>query len=472
VEAALHEAESLSPLDGRLVGTVALPGPGRGEAVAGEVAEVQPFWAQLPAADRARYMGRAAQVLIDNLDELSALLAREHGRPRTEAVSVDLVPAVDALRWLVEAGPKALAPGRLPLPLFLRSRRARRRLEPLGVVGVVADASDPWSTPFLHVATALMAGNGVVLTPSAPLAGERIRWVFERAGVPEGVVRTVHGEAPAEPLVARSFRCGPHAGAAIVCADANLPNAVAGCLWGAVAGGGGIAPVYAVGDLAERFADGAAARAEALRTGDPMDWTTEVGPMPDERYELMRGLLDDAVGRGATLRCGGPFEHPRFPRARFFKPAVLTGVTADMRVMTEDAAGPLLPVVAVESEDEAIELASAARPGRDASVWTTDRPRGERIAARLDAGTVWINDRLAPWRPQTGLDLHDHARPKLVTWAPSRTPAFWWHPYDASLPRALDAAAKLLYGRDADKRAALARGAMPIVRVLRRALRR
>jgi acyl-CoA reductase-like NAD-dependent aldehyde dehydrogenase len=476
VEALAHEAgalESLSPLDGRLIGTVAVAGPGQAARVVEEVAAVQPFWAQLPAGDRARYMGRAAQVLIDNLDELSALLAREHGRPRTEAYSVDLVPSVDALRWLVEAGPKALAGGRLPLPAFLRSRRARRTLEPLGVVGVAAESSDPWSTPFLHVATALMAGNGVVLTPAsdAPLTGERIRWVFERAGVPEGVVRTLHGEAPGEPVVARAFSCRPHAGAAIVCADANLPNAIAGCVWGAVAGAG-IAPVYVVGEVAEPFADGAVAAAERLRAGDPMDWTTEVGPLADERYGPLRELVDDAAARGATVRCGGQFEHPRFPRARFFKPAVLTGVRAEMRVLRDDGAGPVLPVVAVESEDEAIELASAARPGRDASVWTTDRPRGERIAARLDARTVWINDRLAPWRPQTGLDLHEHARPKLVTWAPSRTPAFWWHPYGSALPRALDSAAKLLYGRDADKRAALRRGAVPIARVLRRALRR
>ena len=108
---------------------------------------------------------------------------------------MELLPTIDSLRWLAEAGPGILEDERIPLPVFIKQKRARFTFEPLGVVGVIAPWNYPWSIPFGEVAIALMAGNGVVLKPASltPLIGQRIQEVFERAGVPEGLVRTVHG---------------------------------------------------------------------------------------------------------------------------------------------------------------------------------------------------------------------------------------------------------------------------------------
>ena len=109
---------------------------------------------------------------------------------------MELVPTIDALRWIADGGPEhPRATSASPLPLFLKQKRARLTYEPLGVVGVIAPWNYPWSIPFGEVAIALMAGNGVVLKPASltPLIGERIQDVFERAGLPEGLVRTVHG---------------------------------------------------------------------------------------------------------------------------------------------------------------------------------------------------------------------------------------------------------------------------------------
>ena len=140
-------------------------------------------------------MRRAAQVIIDDLDELSTLLAREQGKPRNESYVMELIPTIDALRWIAEAGPGILADERVPLPIFMKQKRARFTYEPLGVVGVIAPWNYPWSIPLGEVAIALMCGNGVVLKPASltPLIGQRIQEVFERAGVPEGLVRAVHG---------------------------------------------------------------------------------------------------------------------------------------------------------------------------------------------------------------------------------------------------------------------------------------
>ena len=520
MEAALRpaeatELESFSPLDGKRLGAVPTITPAQVQSVVDDVAGVQPFWAQLPLADRARYMRRAAQAIIDQIDELAELLTREQGKPRNESYVMELLPSIDSLRWLADAGPEILDDERIPLPIFLKQKRARFTYEPLGVVGVIAPWNYPWSIPFGEVAIALLAGNGVVVKPASltPLIGQRIQEVFERAGLPEGLVRTVHGggavgQALVESSASKIFftgsvEVGRQVGvecaqrmkgsvlelggkdAMIVCADANLPNAVSGCLWGGFANAGqtcsGIERVYVVEDVAERFVEGVVEGAKALTVGDPLEWETEVGPMISrEQLELVKELVDDAVAAGATLHCGGADEP-------FFRPAVLTGVTHDMRIMREEIFGPVVPIVTVEDEDEAVALANDSEFGLGASVWTLNRAKGERLARRVEAGMVWVNDHMfshgacsCSWggvkssglgRSHSKFGLYECVNIKLVTWEPSRTRDFWWHPYDEALGRAMQASARLLYGRDADKPGALRRGLVPLARVGGKTLR-
>jgi acyl-CoA reductase-like NAD-dependent aldehyde dehydrogenase len=515
VEDRAAELESFAPLDGARLGAVPTVAPDQVQSVVDDVASVQPFWAQLPLIDRARYMRRAAQAIIDQLDDLAELLSREQGKPRNESYVMELLPTIDSLRWLAEAGPGILEDERIPLPVFIKQKRARFTYEPLGVVGVIAPWNYPWSIPFGEAAVALMAGNGVVLKPASltPLIGERIQEVFERAGLPEGLVRTIHGggavgHALVESSTAKIFFTGSvdvgrgvgvecaqrmkgsvlelgGKDAMIVCADANLSNAISGCLWGGFANAGqtcsGIERVYVVRDVADRFVQGVVEGAQKLRLGDPMEWTTEIGPMVSrDQLEAVRELVDDAVAGGATLHCGGA-EEP------FFRPAVLTDVTHDMRLMREEIFGPVVPIVTVDSEDEAIALANDSDFGLGASVWTMNRAKGERIARRVQAGMVWVNDHMythgvcsCSWggvkdsglgRSHSKFGLYESVNVKLVTWEPSRTRDFWWHPYDESLGRAMRASAKLLYGRDADKPGALRQGMLPLLRVGGKSLR-
>ena len=204
-----------------------------------------------------------------------------------------------------------------------------------------------------------------------------------------------------------------------------------------------------------------------------MDWQTEIGPMVSrEQFELVRELVDDAVAAArscaAAVRPSG--------RARLLRARRAHGVTHDMRIMREEIFGPVVPVVTVDSEDEAIDLANDSDFGLGASVWTQDRAQGERIARRIQSGMVWINDHMyshgacsCAWggvkdsglgRSHSKFGFYECVNVKLISWDPSLAPNFWWHPYDGSLGRALDASAKLLYGRDDDKAEALqARGA-------------
>ena len=218
----------------------------------------------LPLADRARYLRRCAQVILDSLDPLAKPIARATGLPRAEALSTQLLTSVDALHRTARHGPKVLADRSVGLPLLTRPKRANLVCEPLGVLGVRGSDAEPWSLPLQEVAIALMCGNGVVLESAL---GERIRWVFERAGVPEGVVCC--GEL--EGLDVQRVLGPPtaHKGPVLVLADAPMRHAVAGILWGGLATGGraasGISRVYVVREAAERLVADLVAGAEALR---------------------------------------------------------------------------------------------------------------------------------------------------------------------------------------------------------------
>jgi acyl-CoA reductase-like NAD-dependent aldehyde dehydrogenase len=515
--------ESFNPATGDIVGSVATITPDQVQAVVDDVARIQPAWAELPLKTRGAYLRRAADALLDEIDEIAELLVSEQGKPRTEAYTMELLPTVDALHWCAKAGPKILADEKVRMPqAFALSKKAHFSYEPIGVVGVIAPWNYPWSIPFGEVAIALMAGNGVVLKPASltPLLGEAIRRVFEKGGLPEGLVRVVHGggavgDALAKSSVGKVFftgsvEVGRKVGTVcaerlkgsvlelggkdpmIVCADADFDNAVSGAVWGGFANAGqtcsGIERVYVLREVADRFVERVAAEARELRLGDPMQWETEIGPMTsDGQYEIVRELVDDAVASGATLLCGGPTEVAGLS-GRFFAPTVLTGVTHEMRIMKEEIFGPVLPIVVVDSEQEAIELANDSEFGLGASVWTRDRQRGGRIARRIESGMVWINDHSfshgtcqCSWggvkdsgvgRSHSKFGFYECVNIKMNAWEPGMARDFWWHPYDRTLGEAVRSSAQLLYGKGAARTQALREGAGPLLKVGGRMLRK
>jgi acyl-CoA reductase-like NAD-dependent aldehyde dehydrogenase len=424
-----------------------------------DVRRVQPYWASLPLADRARYLRRCAQVVLDSLDPLAKLIARETGLPKAEALSTQLLTSVDALHRTARHGPKVLADRSVGLPLLTRPKRASLVCEPLGALGVRGSNAEPWSLPLQEVALALMCGNGVVLEA---LLGERIRWVFERAGVPEGVVCCVEAGALQGIGVDRVLE-GPAAGKGPMLVLADAPrHTVAGALWGGFATGGrspsGVARLFVVSEAAERIVDGLVARAERLTRA-------EVAAPADP--EGLERLIDEAVSAGASLRCGGPGDAG-------FRPAVLTGVTEEMRIVREPPAGPVLAVTVMDDEDAGIAAATAGPWAVSASVWTSDRARGTRIARLLPAERVWVNDHMhwGSGRLRSRAAFNECVHVRLVGWDPSHTGDPWWFPYDDHLSRALEGASRIVYGRDDDKATALRRNLGPLLRVGTRMLRR
>jgi acyl-CoA reductase-like NAD-dependent aldehyde dehydrogenase len=508
--------------------------------VVSQVAKVQPLWALLRLEDRARYMRRMAQAIVDELDELREAIASEQARPRTEVATLELLVAIDALKWVAHDGARVLGGRRVGVHRSLSlTKRARIAYEPYGVVGVIGAGSAPFAQPLGQIAGALLAGNGVVFKPAerASLAGERIARVLARAGLPEGLVRVVHGGADVGLELARApvdkllFTGSPVTGRAvarecvsqetevtvelggkdamIVLSDAHVARAAAGALWAGCAGAGqargAVERIYATPDVAERLLARLVAGARAMTVGDPRDPRVQIGPLASERrLAHVRELVEDAVAQGATLHCGGPVPpgeivglapagstgHGGGPERvadteehahAFYAPAVLTGVTHEMRLMREPIGGPVLALMTVGSVSEAIALANDSPYGLGASVWTADRYRGLRIARELDAGMVWLNDHLpspavsrGPWGAAAGsglgrtlgaAGLRACAQEKLITWDPSGGRGLWWGPYDELSASAASAAAKLRSTRESDREQVWRQGGVALARV-------
>jgi acyl-CoA reductase-like NAD-dependent aldehyde dehydrogenase len=511
------------PATGAALGAVAITAPEQVEQVVEAVAKVQPLWALLRVKDRARYMTRMAQAVIDDFDELQEALGREQGRPRAEIAALELLAAIDALKWIAEDGAEVLGGRRVGVNRSLTiAKRAWIAFEPYGVVGVIGAGSAPFAQPLGQIAGALLAGNGVVFKPAARacLAGERIARVLARAGLPEGLVRVIHGEADVGVALAQAsvskvlFTGSPAVGrvvaracvsrekevtvelggkdAMLVLADAHLRRAIAGALWaGCAAAGqarGSIERVYVAREVYERFLAGLVSGAHTLIVGDPSDPRVQVGPLASaRRVQHVSALVEEAVAGGARLHCGGPVS-PAGCEGAFYAPAVITGANGEMRILREPIDGPVLVVTAVDSIDEAIAAANDGDYCLGASVWTADRYQGIRIARELRAGMVWLNDHLpgptvsrGPWGAAGGgglgrtlgqAGLRACAQEKLITWDPPAMRGLWWGSYDAASIKAMRAVAKLRSGRDSDHERAWREGALALLRVGARAFGR
>ena len=467
----MAEREIRSPVTGDVLGTVAE----RDAGAAVEAARlVQPLWAAVPAHARAHYLRRAAQAVLDELDRLALLIARETGRPRSEALLAELLPSVSALHALADDGPRALADQRLGRPSLLRAgRRAVLVQAPAGVVGVRGRGASPWAEPVMESAASLLAGNAVLLAPAAPLAGERIAAAFIRAGVPGELIAVLHG-AELDGLD-RVVDLGADDAKAtmLVLGGAQVDATVSGALWGAFAGAG--RHPAAVGRLvvapgpAEPLLDALVAGARRLRVGDPEHADTEVGPLASrEDLEAVERLVVEAEAGGAERLCGGPLELPGLDGA-FCAPIVLRGVSADARLLRELPPGPVLAVLEAGSDEAAIALA-AEHSDAAVSVWTDDRRHGERVARSLGAELAWVNEH-GQSVPSVPVRLARHVAPRRLASQPPRVRSARWLPYDPALVRARMAAARLLHGRESERVAALREGALPLARVAMNAAR-
>jgi acyl-CoA reductase-like NAD-dependent aldehyde dehydrogenase len=438
----------------------------------------QPAWASLSYRNRARYLLKARRVLFDRQEELIQLISDETGKPPFEALATEVFPLADLISHYAGATQRILRDQRFTLAVF-RNKRSMITYEPLGVVGIISPWNFPFAIPTGQVVMALMAGNTVVLKPSeyTPLVGRFIQSILTEAGFPSGTMEVVQGDgstgaALVESGVDKIFftgsgRTGRRIAVAaahrllpvvlelggkdpmIVCDDAPFERTVNGAVWGAFAGCGQVCAsverLYVQESIAERFIPAVVEHVKKLRVGPPIGCSADVGPLSNEnQLKIVCDQVEDAVSKGAKVLAGGSRRDDL--GGYFYEPTVLVGVNSSMNVMNEETFGPVLPIMVVKDDDAAVREANNSRYGLLASVWTTDKDRGKRLAKRIEAGTVIINDALythgaaaTPWFgvKESGMGvthgqagLLEFVRMKHVNWdlLPLKSD-MWWFPY-------------------------------------------
>jgi 5-carboxymethyl-2-hydroxymuconic-semialdehyde dehydrogenase len=411
----------VSPIDEQEIARVAAGGAAEVDRAVAAARAAFPGWAGLPVAERSAILRRVADGVEARIEDLSRVETRDNGsliRSHRRGV----MPRVAMnFRFFADFAEKELGHP----DLEVRGHRERITYDPAGVVAVIT----PWNAPLMlatwRIGPALAAGNTVVLKPPewAPLTASLLADVMAEAGVPAGVFNVVQGVGAeagaalsAHPGINRLAFTGsvPTAGAVAAAAAPNIVPLSFEL--------GGKSPLVVLEDadldlavdlaveqfdnagqvclgafrnlvhesIAEEFTERVVAKARTLVQGDPREERTDVSALVSrQHFERVRGFVDRALRDGArAVLGGGPNEELG---GLYFSPTILAGAAPGSEILTEEVFGPVLTLQTFADEDEAVAMANDTRFGLAATLVTGDRDRAERVSARLDAGTVWVN---------------------------------------------------------------------------------
>ena len=481
-----------SPATLEPIGELPIHGAPDVRAAVEKARKAQAGWQDLAIDKRSRFLERALRVLVDRQDDFVAVIEKETGKPTSEAL-LEVVGACDALQFYAKRARRILADRKLQLHL-LKTKKLLISYRPLGVVGIIT----PWNFPFLlsinPVVQALVAGNAVILKPSevTPFSGRLVSEILEEAGLPEGVFQSLVGngetgaalveagldkisftgsvptgrrvaEACARQLIPCTLELGGK-DPMVVCEDADLERAAAGAVYGAFANAGQVCTsterVYVVDPVADDFTARVVEKTAELRQGPGGEADVGAVIFP-EQLEVIERHVADAIERGARVLAGGR-RNPEYP-GYYYEPTVLAAVDHSMEVMRDETFGPVLPIMRVADEDEALRLANDTRYGLNANVWTRDKAKGVRLAKAIGSGSAVVNDCMVtyavPESPfggrresgigqvngEAGLKSYCHAQSIIIDRFGSKS-EFLWFPYTQRKARRMRRILRWLWG--------------------------
>lgn len=388
--------------------------------------QAQRDWAALPLSARRQRIARFQRLFFERRMEAAELITRENGKPLAEALLTDVAVTLDIARYYLDHATRILRPRRVVHGnVAFLGRRGRLHWEPRGVIAIISPWNYPLLLPFGEMIPALLAGNAVILKPSEFTTRAAALGVdlLHAAGVPPAVCQLVVGAGDvgaalleagpdkifftgsvrtgrlvAQAASARSIPINLELGGSdpcLVLADADLERAASGVVWARFTNGGQTcvaakrviveAPVY------DRFVALLVAKVRSLQVGPGLERGVDMGPVIREsQLKDLERQLAATVARGARVLTGGKRRPDLGPT--FFEPTVVTEAPLDSPLWREEVFGPVLPVVPASDVDEAVRLANDSAFGLSASIWTGHRARGEKLALRIEAGAVLVND--------------------------------------------------------------------------------
>jgi acyl-CoA reductase-like NAD-dependent aldehyde dehydrogenase len=449
------------------------------------------FWGSLPHKQRCKFLMGVRAALAEKAERIARCVTRETGKPLAESMA-EVYEVLEGLKYFArQTGRMARERWRLPTNIVNLAKPYRMLWHPKGVIAYISPWNYPFALPMMPSAQAIAAGNTVVLKPSSetPLVTleyhklfEGVWKTFSSAPCPLQIVVGPHritGEAIFEELangniadlaLTGSVQAGVDVNRRaaewlknpvlelggkdplLVCDDADLERAARAAVFAAFYNCGqtccAVERVYVTRKNADRFIRLCADMVRALKVGDGADETVDMGPQINQaQLQITTEHIADAVGKGATIVCGGKrlIDGP-FAAGNFIEPTILAGVNHSMLAMSDETFGPTLPIMVVESEAEMLDLANDTPFGLNASVWAKDTGKAYAIAERIVAGVVYVNDVLwsftdpsIPWigvkysgkgGSQGTFGLHCSTRPQVLVVNPSRR----WLPLDMGNP--------------------------------------
>jgi succinate-semialdehyde dehydrogenase/glutarate-semialdehyde dehydrogenase len=466
----------------------------------------QVAWADTPLRHRVRAIRRVRDYLVVHADRLAATINHDNGKTRVDALASEIIPAAMAASYYARRARSFLKPRRiLPSNLFFANKWSQIRPVPWGVVGIISPWNYPFSIPFSEVVMGLLAGNAVVLKVASQtqLVGRALEECFRSAGLPDGVFSYVDmpgrlvGDAMFEAGINKLFFTGSVSvgkqlmakaaetltpvclelggnDAMLVCPDADLQRAAAGAAWAGFQNCGqscgGVERIYVHEAVYQPFLDLLAEKVRALRIGVDVNHQVDLGAMTTrQQMEIVNQHVQDALERGARIYAQA--DPPEGVSGNFLPAMVLTDVDHTMLVMREETFGPVVGVMKVADMEQAVRLANHSHLGLTGSVWSKNRRQARRLAGRIQAGVVTINDHLmshglpeTPWggfkqsglgRTHGRLGFAEMTQPQCIVddVLPGLRRNLWWYPSGPQLYSGLRGLLDLLYGGELGRRA-------------------